>query len=57
MESIINQIVFWYLRKLYKKYGEHILFIKGTEKDFPKYLLYTENESVRLEMIKLWKKL
>lgn len=38
------RLVIWYLRRLYKKTGKPILFLKGTGKDYPMYILYTEDE-------------
>jgi hypothetical protein len=36
----------------YKKYGKPIMYIKGTGKQYPSYLLYTENEEVYKRMDK-----
>lgn len=42
-------------KKMQRKNKRHvILWIKGTEKDFPKYALYTENERVRDRMEEFW---
>jgi hypothetical protein len=35
---------------LYKKYNKPILYIKGTGKDYPRYLLYTQDENVYKRM-------
>ena len=43
---MITNFVMWWLSKQYKKYGEAIFCIKGTGKDYPRYLLFTENEAV-----------
>ncbi|MEQ6049504.1 hypothetical protein U2I53_10700 [Lysinibacillus capsici] len=34
----------------HKRYGNDLLYIKGKGKDYPKYLLYTENENVYSRM-------
>ena len=34
----------------YKKHGMPIFYIKGLKKDYPKYLLYTEDENVYQRM-------
>lgn len=36
----------------YKKYNKPIMYIKGTGKQYPCYLLYTENEDVYRRMDK-----
>ena len=51
---MILWLVFWWLRKQYKKHGGWIFYIAGTEQDYPRYMLYTEEEEVRGEMKKLW---
>ena len=47
---MIARLVFWWLHKQYTKYNKPIYFIKGNGKDFPKYLLYTEDEHVYKRM-------
>ena len=42
--NIIERFVMWYLHTQYKKYGMPTFYIRGTDEDYPKYLLYTENE-------------
>lgn len=44
------RFVMWILHLYYKKYGEAIFYVKGTGKDYPKYLLYTENPNVYRRM-------
>lgn len=41
---MIERFIMWYLHKQYMKYGMPTYYIRGTDKDFPRYLLYTENE-------------
>lgn len=43
---MIARLIMWLCHIMYKKYGKPIFYIKGTEKDYPKYLLYTENENI-----------
>ena len=45
--SLSSRLVFWLLRRKYRKMydGYTVLFIRGTEKDYPRFLLYTEDES------------
>ena len=47
---MIARLIMFLCSMQYKKYGKVIFYINGTEKDYPKYLLYTENESVRNRM-------
>lgn len=47
---MILKIVMWYLHIRYKKQKDDILYIKGTGKQYPRYLLYTENEKVYKRM-------
>ena len=43
---MIDKIIMWLCHIRYKKYDMPIFYIKGKENDYPKYLLYTENENV-----------
>lgn len=49
---MISKIIFWLIHIEYKKRVKHInfcmpmLYIKGLKKDYPKYLIYTEDENV-----------
>lgn len=44
---MITRFVMWWLSRQRKKYGNKAIFyIRGTGKDYPRYLLFTENESV-----------
>ena len=47
---MLVRIAMWILHREYKKYGKPIYYVKGLQKDFPKYLLYTENENVYYRM-------
>ncbi len=47
---MIKRFVMWWLHRQCIKYGKPILYIKGTGKDYPKYLLYTEDEWVYRRM-------
>ena len=46
------RFVMWILHRQYIKRGKPILYIKGINKDYPKYLLYTENSDVYQRMDK-----
>lgn len=49
---MIDKIIMWLCHIRYKKYGMPIFYIKGLkkDKDYPKYLLYTEDEKVYQRM-------
>ena len=46
----MTRFVMWWLHRRYKKTGMPIYYIKGTKKDYPKYLIYTEDEAVYKRM-------
>lgn len=50
---MIDKFIMWLCHLRYKKYGMPIFYIKGTGKDYPKYLVYTENEFVYNRMDKI----
>ncbi len=56
---MITKFIFWYLSKKYKSEMKKkdiditIYEIKGTGKDYPKYLLYTESERVRQKALNI----
>ena len=43
-------LVMWYLRRQYRKFGKPILYVRGTGKDYPRYILYTEDANVYKRM-------
>ena len=43
---MISKLIMWLCSIQYEKYGKSIFYIKGTGKDYPKYLLYTEQKNV-----------
>ncbi len=47
---MIERLIMWLCHLQYKKYGMPMFYIRGTENDYPKYLLYTENEDVYSKM-------
>ena len=59
MNRIIMKFIMWWCQKqlnaLRKKRGNHInIFeIKGTEKDYPKCLIFTDAERVRNKIMKI----
>jgi hypothetical protein len=50
MDKFLLWLVHLYLHYNYKKYRQPILYIKGTGKDYPRYLLYTEDPAVYRRM-------
>lgn len=50
MYNLISNIILFLCRILYTHYKQPILYIKGIGKDYPRYLLYTENEKVSKRM-------
>ena len=42
---MIAKLIMFLCRLQYKKYKKPIFYIKGTNKDYPRYLLYTEDKS------------
>lgn len=49
---MIDKLIMWLCHIRYEKYGMPIFYIRGTGKDYPKQLLYTESESVYQRMDK-----
>jgi hypothetical protein len=49
---MLGRIIMFLCSIYYKKYGEPIFYIKGTGKNYPKYLLYTEDRNVYKRMDK-----
>ena len=49
---MIDRFIMWLCHIRYKKYGMPIFYIRGTEEDYPNYLLYTEDENVYRRMDK-----
>ncbi len=47
---MIDKLIMWLLHSRYKKYKKPIFYIKGIDKDYPKYLLYTEDEFIYKKM-------
>lgn len=47
---MLSKLIMFLCSIHYKKHGKPIFYIKGTGKDYPKYLLYTENEAVYRRM-------
>lgn len=52
MSKLICRFVMWLMHTRYVKIGEPIFYIRGVGKDYPKYLLYTEDETVYRRMDK-----
>ena len=50
IDNLICKIIFRLLHILYIKHNQPIFYIKGTENDYPKYLLYTEDNNVWYRM-------
>lgn len=49
---MIFKIIMFLCSIYYKRYNQSIFYIKGTGKNYPKYLLYTENEKTYHKMDK-----
>jgi hypothetical protein len=49
---MIDKLIMWLCRIRYHKYNMPIYYIRGTEKDYPRYLLYTEDEYIYNRMDK-----
>ena len=47
---MLARFVMFIMHLYYKHEGQPIYYIKGTGKDYPKYLLYTEDEHVYRRM-------
>lgn len=50
IDEIFTEIVMFLCSILYRRYGKAILCVKGTEREYPRYLLYTEDEKVYKRM-------
>jgi hypothetical protein len=50
--NMLTKVIMFLCHIHYKKYNQPIFYIRGKEKDYPKYLLYTENENVYRRMDK-----
>lgn len=49
---MIDKLIMWLCHIRYKKFDMPIFYIKGNGKDYPKHLLYTEDESIYQRMNK-----
>ena len=47
---MLVRLIMWLCHLNYKKWGKPIYYVKGTGKDYPKYLIYTEDERVYRRM-------
>ena len=45
-DNMITKLVMWWIHRQYLKYGMPIFYIRGTDSDYPRYLLYTEEPRV-----------
>lgn len=52
INKVIAKFVMWWCGKECKKYGKPIYYIKGTGKDYPNYLLFTNDKEVYHRMDK-----
>lgn len=50
---MIDRLIIWLCRIRYKKYKKPIFYIKGIEKHYPRYLLYTEDEDMYIKFDRL----
>lgn len=49
---MLGKIIMFLCSIHYKKYKQPIFYIRGTGKQYPRYLIYTENENVYKRMDK-----
>lgn len=47
---MLTRLIVFLCKIKYRKYKQPIFYIKGTGKDYPKYLLYTEDENAYKRM-------
>ena len=47
---MVIRLLMHILHRYYKRCGQPIFFVKGTEEHYPRYLLYTEDEDVYKRM-------
>lgn len=47
---MLTRLVMWWLHRRYVKEGMPLYYIKGTGKDYPRYLLFTEDEQLYKRM-------
>jgi len=56
--NFINDLIFkylqWNLKRMKKSQNTTYLYIKGIGKDYPKYLMYTDNEEIRHQMHQIY---
>lgn len=50
IDKILTEMIMLILHRMYVKTGNDIMYIRGVGKDYPKYLLYTENPNVYKRM-------
>ena len=48
--NIISKIIMFLCRIQYKKYRDPIMYIRGSGKSYPSYMLYTEDKYVYQRM-------
>ena len=46
IDVMVTKLVMRWIHRRYLKYGETIFYIRGTGRDYPRYLLYTEEPRV-----------
>lgn len=55
---MLNKIIIWLLQRrlnrLKKQQDTPYLYIKGIGKDYPKYLMYTDDASIALKMHRIF---
>jgi hypothetical protein len=51
---ILNKFIMWYMQKQLEELRRYqdtpYVYIKGTDKDYPKYLMYTDDKKSRNQM-------
>ena len=57
MKELVRRLIFWYLKKELKELREQernanspFMFINGTDKDYPNYLVFTDDRDYRKKL-------
>lgn len=57
MKELVRRLIFWYLkrelkeiRKQERNVNSPFVFINGTDKDYPNYLVFTDDEQFRRKL-------
>ena len=57
MKELVRRLIFWYLKRELKEMRQQeryentpFMFINGTNKDYPNYLVFTDDEQYRKKL-------